>query len=150
MGIKVISKNKKAYHNYQIGDTFEAGIALVGTEVKALRAAKINLGEGGVDISNQEEAWLKDVHIGHYSHGNRQNHDETRPRRLLLKKYEIKRLARKLNEQGFALVPTKVYFKRSYIKVEIGLGKGKKLHDKRESSKAKDANREMSRALKNR
>lgn len=150
MGIKVISKNKKAYHNYQIGDTFEAGIALVGTEVKALRAAKINLGEGWVDISNQEEAWLKDVHIGHYSHGNRQNHDETRPRRLLLKKYEIKRLARKLNEQGFALVPTKVYFKRSYIKVEIGLGKGKKLHDKRESSKAKDANREMSRALKNR
>tara|TARA_B100001094_G_C17573698_1_gene504048 strand:- start:1 stop:450 length:450 start_codon:yes stop_codon:yes gene_type:complete len=149
MGIKIISKNRKAFHNFEIGDSFEAGIALLGTEVKALRAAKINMTDGWIDISDGQ-AWLKDTHIGHYDFGNRQNHDETRPRRLLLKKAEIARLNRSIAEKGFSVIPIKFYFKKSYIKVEIALGKGKKLHDKRDSSKKKDAQREMARAVKSR
>ena len=149
MGIKIISKNRKAFHNFEIGDSFEAGIALLGTEVKALRAAKINMTDGWIDISDGQ-AWLKDTHIGHYDFGNRQNHDETRPRRLLLKKAEIARLNRSIAEKGFSVIPIKIYFKKSYIKVEIALGKGKKLHDKRDSSKKKDAQREMARAVKSR
>ena len=116
MGIKIISKNRKAFHNFEIGDSFEAGIALLGTEVKALRAAKINMTDGWIDISDGQ-AWLKDTHIGHYDFGNRQNHDETRPRRLLLKKAEIARLNRSIAEKGFSVIPIKFYFKKSYIKV---------------------------------
>ena len=148
MGIKIISKNRKAFHNFEVGDKLEAGIELLGTEVKALRAAKVNLGEGWVDITNEAEAILKEVHIGHYEFGNRMNHQETRPRRLLLNKKEIIRLSRAVNEKGLTIVPTKIYFKGSYIKVEIGLGRGKKNFDKRESSKKKYAGREMARALK--
>ncbi|SMF55268.1 SsrA-binding protein SmpB [Pseudobacteriovorax antillogorgiicola] len=147
MGIKIISKNRKAFHNFEIGEKLEAGIELQGTEVKALRATKVNLGEGWVDIDSGE-AILKDCHIGHYEFGNRMNHDETRPRRLLLNKRELIKLSRSVNEKGFSIVPLKIYFKGRYIKVEIGLGKGKKHFDKRESSKKKDASREMARALK--
>ena len=149
MGIKIISKNRKAFHNYEIGEKMEAGIELRGTEVKALRAAKVNLGDGWVDITRNTEAVLKDIRIGHYEFGNRQNHDENRPRRLLLHKRELIKLGRAVNEKGFSIVPLKIYFKGSYIKVEIGLGKGKKHYDKRESAKKKDANRDMARALKN-
>ncbi|MFW7379381.1 MAG: SsrA-binding protein SmpB [Oligoflexus sp.] len=148
MGIKVISKNKKAFHNYEIGDSMEAGIELLGTEVKALRAAKVNLGDGWVDIVNNSEAYLREVHIGHYSHGNIMNHEERRDRRLLLHKREIHKLIRAIDEKGYSVVPLKIYFKGRYIKIEIALGKGKKSYDKRESSKKKDANREISRALK--
>lgn len=148
MGIKIISKNRKAFHNYEIGDKLEAGIELQGTEVKALRATKVNLGDGWVDITNNGEAILKEVHIGHYEFGNRMNHEETRPRRLLLNKREIIKLSRAVHEKGFSIVPTKIYFKGRYIKVEIGLGRGKKNFDKRESAKKKDAGREMARALK--
>lgn len=148
MGIKVISKNKKAFHNYEVGDSYEAGIELMGTEVKALRAAKVNLGDGWVDITDKGEAYLRDVHIGHYSHGNIMNHPETRERRLLLHKREIIKLSRAIEEKGYSVVPIKIYFKGRYIKVEVALGKGKKAYDKRESSKQKDADREMARALK--
>ena len=149
MGIKIISKNRKAFHNYEIGDSLEAGISLLGTEVKALRAAKVNLGEGWIDIRDGE-AWLKDVHIGHYDHGNRFNHDETRPRRLLLHKREIKRLDRHSADTGYSIVPLKIYFKNSHIKVEIATGRGKKAHDKRDSQKKKEAKKDMARAIKNR
>lgn len=148
MGIKIISKNRKAFHNFEIGDKFEAGMELLGTEVKALRAAKVNLGEGWIDITRDGEAILKDTHIGHYEFGNRMNHNETRPRRLLLNKRELAKLNRAVSEKGYSIVPLKIYFKGSYIKLEIGLGKGKKHFDKRESAKTKDANREVARALK--
>ncbi len=147
MGIKVISKNKKAFHDYEIGDRFEAGIELTGTEVKALRAGKVNLSDGWIDISSAGEAWLKEAHIGHYSHGNIMNHAEKRERRLLLNKRELVKLTRSMQEKGFSIVPIKIYFKGHYIKLEIALGKGKKSFDKRESAKKKDANREIARAM---
>ncbi len=148
MGIKIISKNRKAFHNFEIGDKWEAGIELLGTEVKALRAAKVNLGDGWIDITKDGEAIMKEVHIGHYNFGNRMNHEERRDRRLLLHKREINKLNRAILEKGFSVVPIKVYFKGRYIKVEIALGKGKKSYDKRESDKKKTANREIERALK--
>ena len=148
MGIKIISKNRKAFHNYEVGDRWEAGIALLGTEVKALRATKVNLGDGWVDITQDGRAVLREVHIGQYDFGNRANHDERRPRPLLLHKKEIHKLSRAMSEKGFSIVPLKIYFKGRHIKVEIGLGKGKKAYDKRESSKKKDASREISRAMK--
>lgn len=150
MGIKVISKNRKAFHDYEIGDSYEAGIQLQGTEVKSLRAAKVNLGGGWVDIDQNLQAWLKEVHIGLYAQGNLHNHEEQRPRRLLLHKAEIKRLLRSIEEKGLSVIPTKIYFKNSYIKVEICLGKGKKHHDKREASKSQDAKRDIARALRSR
>lgn len=150
MGIKVIAKNKKAFHNYEVGDRLEAGISLLGTEVKALRGGRVNLGEGWIDISDREEAFLKDVHIGHYSHGNLMNHEETRTRRLLLHKREIHKLKRAIQEKGQSVVPISIYFKHSRIKLEIALAKGKKSYDKRESAKKKDANREIERAMKTR
>jgi SsrA-binding protein len=148
MGIKVISKNKKAFHNFDIGDSFEAGIELVGTEVKALRGGKVNLGDGWIDINENHEAVLKQAQIGHYSHGNIMNHEERRPRRLLLHRREIDKLERAVTEKGLSIVPLKIYFKGRYIKLEIALGKGKKAFDKRESSKKKDANKEIQRAMK--
>ncbi len=149
MGRKIIQKNKKASHNYELGDRFEAGIELVGTEVKSIRAGKVNLGEGWVEISD-DQAWLRDVHISHYSHGNIFNHEETRPRRLLLHKKEIIKLQIAIEQKGLTIVPTLIYLKDQLVKVEIALGKGKKLFDKRETSKKKTANREMERAIKHR
>ena len=148
MAIKIISKNKKAFHDYQIGDSFEAGISLQGTEVKSLRGSKVNLSAGWVDVTRELQAWLNEVHIGHYEQGNRANHEETRPRRLLLHKHEMKKLSKAVEEEGYSIVPLKIYFKNGYVKVEIALGKGKKLHDKRQSSKEKDAKRDINRALK--
>jgi len=146
MGIKVLVTNRKASHDYELMDRLEAGISLVGTEVKALRAGKANLTDGWVDVE-QGEAILRDISIGHYSHGNQMNHQETRPRKLLLKKREIKKLQQKINEKGLTVIPIKLYFKEQFIKVEIALAKGKKLHDKRESEKTRDANREIHRAI---
>lgn len=147
-GIKIISKNRKAFHNYEIGESYEAGLSLMGTEVKALRVGKVNLSDGWVEITAQNEAMLNAIHIGHYSHGNIHNHDQTRRRKLLLHKKEIARLGRAINEQGFTIVPLKIYFKGSYVKIEIALGKGKKSHDKRHSLKEKDVKREISGHLK--
>ncbi len=148
--MKIIHHNKKARHNYEISTKFEAGISLVGSEVKALREGRCNLGEGWVDLDTGE-AILKDVHIGHYAHANIQNHEETRERRLLLQKPELKKLVQAVTQKGLAVVPLKIYFnKDSRIKLEIAIGKGKKLHDKREADKKKDAKRQIERTLKGR
>lgn len=149
-GIKVISSNKKAFHNFEIGEKWEAGIALTGTEVKALRDGRVNLSDGWVDITDDLQAILMEVHIGHYSHGNIMNHAERRERRLLLHQKELVKLSRQVHERGLSVVPTKIYFRGRYIKLEIAIGRGKKSYDKRESAKTKDANREISRAMKSR
>jgi SsrA-binding protein len=145
--MKIIHHNKKARHNYEISTKFEAGISLLGSEVKALREGRCNLGEGWVDLDTGD-AILKDVHIGHYAHANIQNHNETRERRLL-QKPELKKLSTAITQKGMAVVPIKIYFnKDGRVKLEIAIGKGKKLHDKREASKKRDARRQMDRALK--
>jgi len=147
MGIKIIATNKKAYHDYHIEDCFEAGIVLTGTEVKSIRAGKVNLKESFCRIKDGE-VFINNMNISPYDFGNRENHDPTRMRKLLLHHAEIDKLIRLTEQKGLALVPTKLYFKRNYIKLEIGVGRGKKLHDKRETLKRKEADREMSKAMK--
>jgi SsrA-binding protein len=147
MGIKIISNNKKAFHEYEIVEKLEAGIELKGTEVKSLRNGKVNLSDGWVSI-DKGEAILKQVHISHYSHGNIHNHLETRERKLLLHQKELIKLERSISTKGLTLVPLKIYLKKGWFKLEVGLGKGKKLHDKRQSQKKKDADRQIARALK--
>jgi len=146
MGIKIIATNKKAFHDYFIDEVFEAGIVLSGTEVKSLRFGKVNLKESFCRIKD-EEVFINNMHISPYEFGNRENPDPTRARKLLLHKDEIGKLIRKVEEKGLTLVPTKIYFKRGRAKLELGVGRGKKLHDKRETLKRKEANREMARAL---
>ena len=146
---KVIATNREAYHNYFILETYEAGIQLTGTEVKSARAGKVTLKDGYVRVADGE-AWLLNVHISPYTHGNRQNHDPDRDRRLLLHKKEIERLFSKMREKGLTLVPTRFYFKGNLIKCEIGLARGKKLYDKRESEARRDQDREARAALKDR
>ncbi len=147
--MKIITKNKKAFHEYDILETFEAGIALQGTEVKSVKNGQVNLRDAYVKIKN-EEALLINCHIAHYEQGNRANHDETRTRKLLLHKKEILKLLSKVNEQGLSIIPLKIYLKGNYVKLEIGLGKGKKKYDKRETLKRKEQEREAQRALKQR
>jgi len=146
MSIKLIANNKKAYHDYFIEDVYEAGIALQGTEVKALRLGNANLKDSYCRIRNGE-VFVDNMHISPYEMGNRENHDPTRERKLLLHREEIGKLIRKVEEKGFSLVPTKLYFKNSRVKLEIGVARGKKLHDKRETLKRKEADREMARAI---
>jgi len=147
-GFKLIAKNKRAYFEYEISDTVEAGIALKGTEVKSIRDGKVTLGEGWVSIDEDSQVYLKQVHISHYTFGNINNHAEDRPRKLLLKKKEIIRLQNQVHAKGYSLIPLKVYLKGQYVKVQLGLGKGKKSHDKRATAKERDANRDIERALK--
>ena len=144
--IKPIATNKQARRNYHISETHEAGIALTGTEVKSLRAGKAELRDAYAKVVDGE-IWMYNCHISPYEYGNIYNHDPTRPRKLLLHRREIKRLLGKTAERGFTLVATRMYFKRGRAKVELGLGKGKLLHDKREDIKARDAQMEMKRAL---
>jgi len=144
--IKLIATNRHARRNYHIFETCEAGIALQGTEVKSLRAAKVQLREAYARVVDGE-VWLFNCHISPYEYGNIHNHDPIRPRKLLMHRQEIRRLYGKTAERGFTLVPTRMYFKRGHAKVEIGLAKGKLLHDKREDIKARDAQLEMKRAL---
>jgi len=146
-GRKSIAVNRKARHRYHIEDTFEAGLALVGSEVKSLRNGKVTLNEGYVRLENGE-AWLVGVHIPPYEQANRENHDPTRARKLLLHRRELKRLFGKVAQQGYTVVPLRLYFSRGRAKLEVGLGRGKKLHDKRHDQKERDAKREMERALK--
>lgn len=146
-GRKIIAVNKKARFSYAIEDKYEAGLVLQGTEVKSLREGRANLQESYARVKDGE-LYLYNCHISEYSHGNRQNHDPLRPRKLLLHRQEIKRLFGKVSQQGYTLVPLQLYFTRGKAKVEIGLGKGKKLHDKRQTMKDRDAKREMERALK--
>lgn len=147
-GIKLIANNKKAYHDYFINDTYEAGISLHGTEVKSLRMGKCSVKEAYLKVENGEMI-IYGMHISPYEKGNIFNRDPLRPRKLLLHKYEISKLAGKIQEKGFTLVPTKVYFKDSKVKVEVGLAKGKKLYDKRHDIALKDQKREAQREFKN-
>lgn len=146
---KVVATNREAYHNYFILETYEAGIQLTGTEVKSIRAGRATLKDGYVRVT-EGEAWLMNVHISPYSHGNRQNHDPDRDRRLLLHKREITRLFSKIKEKGLTLIPTKFYFKGNLIKCEIGLARGKKQYDKRETEARRTQEREARAALKER
>ena len=147
MSIKIIANNKKAYHDYHIDEVFEAGIMLQGTEVKSLRLGKANLKDSYCRIVNNE-LYINNMHISPYDFGNRENHDPTRVRKLLVHRAEIDKLNKKVNEKGFSLVPTKLYFKAGKAKLEFGLAKGKKMHDKRETLKQKMATREVARAMK--
>lgn len=147
--LKIITTNRDAYHNYHILETYESGIQLTGTEVKSARAGRVNLKEAYARVENGQ-AWLLNAHISHYSHGNRQNHDPVRERRLLLHKREIFRLQSKIQEKGLTLIPTRLYFKGNLIKCELAIAKGKKLYDKRETETRKTQEREARAALKSR
>ena len=147
--MKVICQNRKAYHDYHIEETFEAGIALSGTEVKSLREGKANVKESYVIIKDHE-VFLLSCHISPYSHGNIMNHDPLRTRKLLLHRKEINKLWGKTAMRGFTLIPLKIYFKGPVAKVEIALARGKKLFEKRETIKEKDARREIARAIRSR
>jgi SsrA-binding protein len=144
---RTIATNKTARVNYDIGDTYETGIVLMGTEVKALRAGKVNL-KDSYAVVKDGEIYLRDLHIGPYDYGNRFNHDPLRPRKLLLHKREIKRLYGKSREKGLSLIPLRLYFKNGKVKVEIGVGKGKKLHDRRQEIKQREERRSISREFK--
>ena len=146
-GEKLIASNRKAFHDYFILDRLEAGIALSGTEVKSSREGRINLKDSYAAIKGSE-AFLLNCHISPYSHGNRENHDPTRTRKLLLHSSEIRRLIGKTNEKGLTLVPLRVYLKRGRIKVELGIARGKKQYDKRETERRKEAERETRKAVK--
>ncbi|MEW5818039.1 MAG: SsrA-binding protein SmpB [Spirochaetota bacterium] len=147
--MKIVAQNRKAFHDYSIEETIEAGIILTGTEVKSLRDGKANLKDSYVIIKDSE-AFLLNCHISPYTHGNIMNHDPVRTRKLLLHRKEISRLQGKSVQKGYSLIPLKIYFKGSHAKVEIGLAKGKKMYEKREAIKKKEADREIERAMKNR
>ena len=148
-GRKVVATNRKARYNYEILDTFEAGIVLRGSEVKSLRDAQVQLKDSYASIRGGE-VWLENTHIAPYSFAEGGGHDPERPRKLLLHRREIDRLFGRIKEESLTLVPLQVYFVDGKAKVELGLGKGKKHYDKREDLKKADAKREMERALKNR
>ena len=147
-GEKVVASNRKAFHEYFILSKFEAGLMLTGTEVKSLRDGKANLKDSYVLIRNGE-AWLVGLHISPYSHGNIENHEPERSRKLLLHKKEIDKLGAETAEKGRAVVPLRLYFRDSRVKAEIAVVKGKKLHDKRETERTKEADREAAAAMKN-
>ena len=146
---KTIATNKKAFHEYFVIESFEAGIELCGTEVKSIRQGTLNLKDAWCGIKNGELI-LNQMHISPYDHGNRFNPDSRRPRRLLMHKREIMRLLGKVKQDGYSLIPLTVYFKGSRVKVKIGLCKGKKLHDKRQAAAERDAKRQIERAMKER
>lgn len=145
--MRTVATNRRARHDYFIDDTYEAGIALTGTEIKSVREGRINLREGYAVIRGGE-AWLMDVHISPYSHGGRENHDPKRARKLLLHRWEINRLEGKVRERSHTLVPLRIYLRDGLAKVEIGLARGKREYDKRETIARRDAEREMRRGLK--
>jgi SsrA-binding protein len=144
--IKILSDNRIAGHNYHLLDRYEAGLVLVGTEVKAAKSGRIQLKEAYAEVS-EGEAWLMNAHIGEYSHGNIMNHVPMRKRKLLLHKAEIERLQFEIRERGLTLIPTRLYLKMGRIKIEIAVAKGKKLHDKREAIKAKEMQAEAKAAM---
>jgi SsrA-binding protein len=148
-GEKTIATNKKAYHEYFILEKLEAGISLKGTEVKAIREGRLNLKDSYAMVQSGE-AYLLNCHISPYSHGNLENHDPTRSRKLLLHQKEIRKLIGKTQEKGLTLVPLRVYFKKGRIKVELGTARGKKLIDKRDTERRKEADREAAMAMKHR
>ena len=145
---KLVANNKKAYHDYFIDDTYEAGISLAGTEVKSVRMGKCSIKEAFIKVEKNEEVYVYGMHISPYEKGNIFNKDPLRTRRLLLHKSEIMKLTGKVAEKGFTLVPLQVYLKGSLVKVEIGLARGKKLYDKRADIAKKDQRRELERDFK--
>jgi SsrA-binding protein len=148
-GTRVVCRNKRAFHEYEIADTLECGLVLTGTEVKSLREGSANLEDAYAKIEGGE-VWLLGSDIPEYSMGNRMNHKPKRPRKLLLHRREIGKFAGKASQRGFTLVPLKIYFKGSHAKVELAVARGKQLHDKRQSQKKADAQREIRRAMSDR
>lgn len=147
--MKIISQNRKAYHDYTIEETIEAGMQLLGTEVKSLRQGKANLKDSYVIIKDSE-VFLFSCHISPYSHGNIMNHDPLRTRKLLLHRREIERLKSKVQQKGYTLIPLKLYFKGPVAKVEVGFAKGKRKYEKRDAIREREAKRDMERAMKTR
>ena len=143
MGIKIIAKNKRASFDYTLDEKFEAGIELRGTEVKSLRMGKVSIAQAYVTVDKNLEAWVYNINIPHYEFGNINNHEENRKRKLLLHKKELMHIHHKLNAERMTLVPTKIYFKDSNVKLEFALGKGKKKHDKRRDKAKKDVERRL-------
>ena len=142
---KEVARNRRAFHDYFIDERLEAGLGLLGTEVKSLRAGRSNLRDGYVRIAGGE-AWLENVHISPYEQGNLMNHEPMRPRKLLLHRKQIASLIGKARQKGYTLIPLRVYFARNRAKVEIGLGRGKRQYDKRQAIAERDAKREIERA----
>lgn len=147
--VKVVAVNRRATHDYFIDDRLEAGLVLTGTEIKSIRAGRVNLREGYARVSNGE-AWLLNVHIAPYEQGNRYNHEPVRDRKLLLHKGQIDELLGKSRQRGYTIVPLQLYLKHGRAKVELGLGRGKKEYDKRESIAKREAQREIERGIRNR
>ena len=144
--VKILSDNRQAGHNYFLLETYEAGLALLGTEVKAAKTGKVQLKEAYCDIL-ENEAWLLNAHISEYSHGNRENHQPMRKRKLLLHRQEIDKLHAKVREKGLSLIPTKLYLKNGKIKCEFAVARGKKMHDKREAERAREQREEARQAV---
>jgi SsrA-binding protein len=149
MAIKTIATNRKAFHNYHIGDSVEAGIALTGSEIKSVRAGRVSLGDAYVR-PERGEMWLLNAHIARYEASSYLSHEPTRPRKLLLHRKEIDMLTSKISEKGLTLVPVRLYIKGNIAKVEIALARGKKLYDKRESISRREMDRELARTMKTR
>ena len=147
--VKVITVNRQAYHDYSVERTIEAGIALLGTEIKSIREGKVNL-RGSYAIARKDELWLENAHIAVYEHGNRYNHEPTRNRKLLLHRREINQLLSKVETKGLTLIPLKLYLKGGKAKIELGLCRGKKLYDKRDAIAERDMKREIERAIRTR
>ena len=147
--VKVITVNRQAYHDYYVERTIEAGIALKGTEIKSIRDGKVNL-RGSYAIARNGELWLENAHIAVYEHGNRYNHEPMRNRKLLLHRREINQLVGRVETKGLTLIPLKLYLKGGRAKIELGLGRGKKLYDKREAIAERDVKREIERAIRTR
>jgi SsrA-binding protein len=138
---KILSDNRQASHNYHLSDRVEAGIQLTGTEVKAAKTGRVQLKDAYAEVSGNE-AWLVNAHISQYSHGNRENHEPVRRRKLLMHRDEIEKLQQRTREKGLTVIPTKMYLKGGLVKIEIAVGRGKKLHDKREAERAREAENE--------
>jgi len=149
MSIKIVANNKKAYHEYFVDEVFEAGLVLQGTEVKSIRMGQVSIKEAYCRIRNGE-VFVDNMNISPYEQGNRENHEPLRARKLLLHSYEIEKLSKKVAEKGLTLVPTKLYFVGGKVKLEIGVCRGKKLYDKRDTLKRQQADREASRAMRDR
>ena len=146
--LKLVADNRRARYDYEIGEVYEAGLALTGTEVKSLRTGKATIAESYVDVDRKGEVFLINANIPEYLQANRFNHDPRRPRKLLLNSREIAKLAQGIEREGMTIVPLKIYFnERGRAKIEIAVARGKKLHDKRESEKQRDWNREKSRLM---
>jgi len=143
MGIKIIAKNKRARYDYAFEETFEAGLVLQGTEVKTLRDGRVTMGEAYIMVDENKEAWIYNMNIPHYKWGNINNHDELRKRKLLLHESEIEYIYHEMKASRLTVIPVKIYFKASKIKIEIALARGKKLHDKRDDQAKKDIERKL-------